>query len=218
MVKNVAILAVALFFILMVPLVEGDVSVGVKKGDWMEYSVSTTGSPPVAHDVTWARMEILDVEGVVLHANITVKNVNGEVSSSVRSFNFTAGQVQAWIIIPANLGTGDTFYDASIPGNVTIQGQTQKTVAGATRTITHASDSSKYKEWDKVTGMYTETVDNLGNYTINAYATATNMWTPQILGFDPTVFYAIIIVVAAVIVTAVLILVVYRRKLKLSNH
>lgn len=212
MFKKVAGLAVLLAVILLIPLVEADISVGVKPGDWMEYSVSTTGNPPEAHDVTWARMEIMDVEGSVLHANITVINVNGELSSSVRTFNFTAGQVQAWIIIPSNLSPGDTFYDASIPGDVMIQGQEQKTVAGATRTITYASDQDKYKEWDKVTGMYTETIDNLENYTINAYATATNMWAPQILGLDQTVFYAIVTLVVAVIVVAVLVLVVFRRK------
>ena len=214
MFKKSAALAVLLVIILLIPLAECNISVGVKPGDWMEYSVSTTGTPPAAHDVTWARMEILDVEGAVLHANITVRNVDGVVSSSVRTFNFTSGQVQAWIIIPANLSPGDTFYDASIPGDVTIQGQEQKTVAGATRTITHASDPDKYKEWDKTTGMYTETIDNLENYTINAYATATNMWAPQILGLDQTVFYAVIIVMVAVIVVAVLVLVVFRKKRK----
>lgn len=212
MFKKIAALAVVLVVILLTPLAEGNISVGVKKGDWMEYSVSTTGTPPEAHDVTWARMEILDVDGAVLHANITVKSAVGAVSSSVRTFNFTAGQVQAWIIIPANLGPGDTFYDASIPGNVTIQGQEQKIVVGASRTITHANDPGKYKEWDKATGMYTETIDNLENYTINAYATATNMWNPQILGLDQTVFYSIIVVSVVVIVIAVLVLIVFRRK------
>jgi len=214
MFKKIAALAVLLIVILLIPLAEGNISVGVKPGDWMEYSVSTTGTPPEGHDVTWARMEILDVEGTVLHANITVRNVNGTVSSSVRQFNFTSGQVQAWIIIPGNLSPGDTFYDSSIPGDVTIQGQEQKIVAGASRTITHANDSSKYKEWDKATGMYTETIDHLANYTIDAYATITNMWAPQILGLDQTIFYAIITVVVAVIVVAVLVLVVFRRKRK----
>ena len=159
-------------------------------------------------------MEILDVEGEVLHANVTVRNVDGVVSSSIRTFNFTDGQVQAWIIIPANLSPGDTFYDASIPGDVIIQGQVEKTVVGATRTITNASDSGKYKEWDKATGMYTETIDNLENYTINAFATATNMWAPQILGLEQAVFYAIIIVIVAVIAVAILVSVIFQRRRK----
>ncbi len=214
MFKKIAVLAVVLVTILLTPLSECNILIGVKKGDWMEYSVSTTGNPPEAHKVTWARMEILDVEGEVLHVNITVRSSDGTLSSSVRTFNFTAGQVQAWIIIPSNLSPGDTFYDASIPGDVTIQGETQKTVAGATRTITHSSDPGKYKEWDKATGMYTETVDNLENYTINALATSTNMWTPQITGLNQTVFYALIIVILTVIVVTILIVVVFRKKRK----
>ena len=211
MLQKVAALAFTIILIFLIPSTVGEISVGVKKGDWMEYSVVTTGSPPEGHDVTWAKMEILDVEGTVLHANITVLNVNGEVSSSVRTFNFTSGQVQAWIIIPANLSPGETFFDSSIPGNVTIEGEVQKSVAGATRTITHASDPHKYKEWDKATGMYTETIDNLPNYTIDAYATATNMWAPQILGMDQTIFY--VVIVAILVGIAVLILVLfYRRK------
>ena len=200
-------------------VVEGTITVGVKKGDWIEYNVSTTGAPPAAHDITWAKMEILDVEGVVLHANITTRSVNGTVSSAVRSFNFDEGQVQAWIIIPANLGPGDMFYDASIPGNVTIQGQEQKVVAGASRTITHASDSVKYKEWDKATGMFTLTRDNVGTYTVNATAIATNMWSPQILGLDQTVFYIIIIALIVVAVAVIVVSVVAVRKNRsLKNH
>lgn len=214
MFKTVAALIVLLVLASLIPFAICDISIGVKKGDWMEYTVSTTGTPPEGHDITWAKMEILDVEGTVLHANITALNVDGDVSSSVRTFNFTSGQVQAWIIIPANLSPGETFYDSSIPGNVTIEGEVQKTVAGAVRTVTHASDPYKYKEWDKATGMYTETMDNLANYSINAYATATNMWSPQILGLDQPVFYTIVAVISVAIVVSVLVLVVFRRQRK----
>ena len=35
--------------------------VGVKRGDWIKYNVTYTGSPFAGHNVNWARMEILDV-------------------------------------------------------------------------------------------------------------------------------------------------------------
>ena len=89
------------------------------------------GAVPAAQDLTWAKIEIVDVEGEAFHANFTVKYVNGTLSTSIRSFNFSTGNVQAWIIIPANLSPGQIFYDSSINSNVTIQGQIQKTVAGA---------------------------------------------------------------------------------------
>ncbi len=213
MYKKMAAIAVILVISLsMTETYARPISVGVKPGDWMEYTVSTTGTPPEAHDITWARMEIIDVEGVVLHANVTARSVNGTVSSTVRSFNFEEGRVQAWIIIPANLSPGDTFYDASVPGNITIQGQTQKLVAGATRTITHSSDPTKYKEWDKASGIFTLTQDNVGNYTVNAYAIATNIWAPQILGLDQPVFYALIITI--IVTVSLALIVVFARKKK----
>jgi hypothetical protein len=48
---------VPLVFILVIALsinaTEGKpISVGVKTGDWIEYSVVTTGTPPAAQDIT----------------------------------------------------------------------------------------------------------------------------------------------------------------------
>jgi hypothetical protein len=177
-------------------------SVGVRKGDWMEYYVRFTGQTSVpSKNVTWFRMQVLNIEGAAFQVNVTVGYVNGTFQSSVWNFNFTEGQVQGWLIIPSNLNPGNTFYDSWKPGNVTIEGEEQKIVAGASRTITHASDSIRIiKEWDKATGVYTYVVEHSENFTVITNAIATNMWAPQIL-LDQTVFYAL---VAAIIVLAVL--------------
>jgi hypothetical protein len=37
-------------------------SIGVKEGDWMEYNVNITGSPPLIHDITWMRIDVLQVK------------------------------------------------------------------------------------------------------------------------------------------------------------
>ena len=178
---------------------------GVKKGDWMEYKVNITG-PTFApsHNITRFRLEILNVEGAALQANITAWYVNGSIHSAVWKFNFTEGNVGGWIIIPSNLAVGDTFFDSGKPGNVTVEGVEQKTVAGATRVITHASDSKRpVKEWDMATGVYTYSVEHPKNLTIISTAVATNMWSPQILGINPPVFYEL---VAVIITLTVLIL------------
>jgi hypothetical protein len=53
----------------------------------------------------------------------------------------------------------------------------------------------------------------VGNYTINAQAIATNMWSPDlILGLNPTVFYALVAVIAALAVIVSLVIFVARRK------
>jgi hypothetical protein len=211
-------------------LVSGEPLVGVREGDWIEYDVSMSGkgSMPPTHDVRWFRIEVLPVEGAAFSVNLTSRYANGTVGSAIWKFNFTEGNVEGWIIIPANLGEGDTFYDYSIhtgvPVNVTIQDEEQKTVLGATRTVTYGKDSLRHKEWDKATGLFIGTTEFYKNVTtrsgwyiedltVTVKAVATNMWSPQILGLDQTTFYAIIIVsVVAVVILVSAVAVVMRKK------
>jgi hypothetical protein len=207
--KTLAATLITIIILASTTIVQGQIEVGVKEGDWIEYTVKTTGDAPVEHNIIWARMEILDIKGTEFHANVTSEFPNGTLFSLIRTFNFVEGQVQAWVIIPANLGPGATFYDASINRNVTIEGEEQLTYAGATRTITYINTPEKHKQWDKATGVFVKTQDTFENYTILATANATNMWSPQIFGLDRPVFYAvvtvIVIVVVAVLVSTVLI-------------
>jgi uncharacterized membrane protein YozB (DUF420 family) len=224
---TVLILVIMMVFVSIVVFpssADGNPLVGVKKGDWIEYTVNITGptSAP-AHNITWFRIEILDVEGAAFQANVTVRNDNGTLSSSNWKFNLTEGQVEGWVIIPANLGVGNTFYDSSKPANITIMGEEQKIVAGATRTITHASDSTRpVKEWDKATGVYTYSVEHPKNFTVISQAIATNMWSPQIVEQNQTSPNALMAtsILIAVLVASSIILVARRnrlRKLTLSH-
>lgn len=193
----------------------GQYVIGVKPGDWIEYNVTTTGAPPDEKHIVWARTDILNVTGDTFTANTTGQSPNGTYSSFVRTFNFYKGDVSAWIIIPANLSPGESFYDSYDNRNYTIGGEHEETFAGATRTITYINTTERYKQWDKATGVFVETIDNVGNYTVNATAYATNMWNPQILGLDQNVFYAVVAIVAIVIVLLVIaVLLVARRRMK----
>ena len=216
--------------VVSVALVSGEPLVGVKEGDWIEYDVSMTGtgSMPPTHDVRWFRIEVLPVEGAAFSVNLTSRYANGTVGSAIWKFNFTEGNVEGWIIIPANLGEGDTFYDYSIhtgiPVNVTIQDEEQKTVLGATRTVTYGKDSLRHKEWDKATGLFIGTTEYYKNVTtrtgwyiedltVTVKAVATNMWSPQILGLDQTMFYTSVTVgVVAVAILILAVAVVIRKK------
>jgi hypothetical protein len=145
---------------------------------------------------------------------MTVMYVNGTFRSSVWKFNFAEGNVGGWVIIPPNLGVGSTFYDSYKPADVTIEGEEQKIVAGASRTITHACDSTRIiKEWDKATGVYTYSVEHPKNFTVITNAIATNMWSPQILQVNQTVFYALVsVIIVLVVLVLVSVIVVTRRK------
>ena len=206
-------------------------SVGVKEGDWIEYDINVTGvgSMPPTHDVRWMRIDVLPVQGAAFSVNLTARYANGTVGSAIWKFNFTEGNVGGWIIIPSNLSQGDTFYDSWTtetrkPVNVTIQSQEQKTVLGATRTVTYGNDSFRHKEWDKATGVFVGSLEVYKNVTnkagwhiedlnVTIHATATNMWSPQNLELNQPPFYALIAagaVVAALIASSAIF--VARRK------
>jgi len=186
-------------------LAHGETAVGVKKGDWIEYTISITGPPlDQLRNLTWYRADILEVDGASFKANKTALTVNGTLYSSIWDFNLTQGQVQGWVIIPANLSTGDSFFDAAKSANITIEGEEQKTVLGANRTVTHASiPGLVYKEWDKTTGVYVHAIEYTTNYTVITNAIATNMWNPQTQGQNQTATYQL---VAVTIVLTVIIL------------
>ena len=72
--------------------------VGVKEGDWIEYTVATTGAPPREFEVTWARMEITNVEGKTIIANVTTKTGYGNLSSIVMTFDLEKGYLSGWAV------------------------------------------------------------------------------------------------------------------------
>ena len=74
-------------------LAYGEPSVGVKKGDWIEYTVSiTVQTSAPAHNITWFRIEILNVEGAAFQANVTLRTLMGH--SAVPSGSLTSLKVR----------------------------------------------------------------------------------------------------------------------------
>lgn len=210
MYKKLTVILIAITVFVCVSVVQAQTLVGVKEGDWIEYEVNTTGTPPEGHNITFARMEILEVQGNEFRANVTSEAKNGAVSNLLRTFDLAEGNVQGWVVIPANLSAGDTFYDSYIGRDILIEGEEERTVAGATRVTTYANTPERYKRWDKKTGVFVETIDTLEDYTIHATAVATNIWAPQIFGVDATLVYTVVIIVAVAVVASIVIII--RRK------
>ncbi len=192
---NAVFLVSILFSVLIVASpshASGGPSVGVKEGDWMEYNVNITGNaPPIHQGVVEMRIEVMHVEGAAFPANFTLRFANGTLSSSIWQFNFTEGNVGGWIIIPSILAPGKTFFDnfSKTDKEITIQSQERQTVLGASRTVTYANDSYRFKEWDKETGVFIRSSEIFRNWSAYVNLISTNLWRPQILGLNPTVFY-----------------------------
>lgn len=175
---SINLLIVLLIGFLSVSLAEADLSIGVNRGDWIEYAVTTSGSPPEQFNLTWARMQISNVNGASIEINVTTRSANGTMSSRMMILNLQKGEIGAWFIIPANLNVGDSFLDSD-GQYVMIQGEQQLEWAGDLRTLTNATTPQRIKQWDKLTGVFVQCIDVFDNYTINATANNTNMWKDQ---------------------------------------
>lgn len=214
--KNKTIMVLITSAVLLLQLAgvtSAQITVGVKKGDWIQYQVSFTGTPSPDHSVTSARMEILDVQGMIIQVNIISTLANGTTLTTNSTLNLQTGQLIDNFIIPANLETEDQFYDSNV-GNITITLTEQHTYAGAKRTVVSAQSLNNTYVWDQATGISVEGTTTASDYTMHSLATSTNIWQTEsnVVTIDPAVLYLIIVIV--VVIFAVIIILVMRRKHK----
>ncbi|MCW4019496.1 MAG: hypothetical protein NWF00_12605 [Candidatus Bathyarchaeota archaeon] len=208
-----AVFLVALVLAVTVGAVSAVVSVGVKEGDWIEYKVTTTGSPPADHDVQWARMEVTGVQGTAFDVEVTTQFSNGSFLHEVLTLNLEKGQIGDSFFIPANLDKGDVFFDANV-GTITIINVEQKTYANAERTVVSASTPQTTFFWDRETGAMMEAYSTYPeyNFAITTVVDKTNMWQPQISGLEAVGLYALTIAAVAVVVGIGVVLVLRRKR------
>jgi hypothetical protein len=196
--------------------VNADLSVGVQKGNWIEYSVTYTGSPSQDHTLDWARIDVTDVRGTDIYVSITSRYTNGSSEVFNSTLNLKTGHLIDDFIIPANLKTGDSFLDQN-QGNITISHTEQHTYAGALRTVISASKSQNTYVWDQATGVSLEGTSEQTDYSMHTIVEVTNMWHPSTgLNLSTLVF----ITIAAVLVTVMLVAMAvwFRKKRTLSPH
>ncbi|MGD6852802.1 MAG: hypothetical protein ACQCN6_12155 [Candidatus Bathyarchaeia archaeon] len=201
---------VLILFVGFASLASADLDVGVKRGDWIEYNVTYTGAPTQGHDVTWARMEILDVEGTDISVSITSRFSDGSTAVTNSTLNLQTGHLIDDFIIPANLEVGSTFLDENY-GNMTISSKQTADYAGAPRTVLSASAGNNTYVWDQATGVSVEGTSQTEEYSIHTVASATNMWeaAPQGLSWTMVVLVAAVVLIVVVVVALAL---RYRRK------
>jgi len=198
--------------VICVGAVSADGFVGVKEGDWIEYNVAFIGDSSQGHDVVWARMEIMEVQGVTISLNITTQSTNGTLKSGPYILNLETGELGDDFIIPANLNVGDSFYDKN-QGNITISSLEKKNVAGAQRDVLFGANPDTEYQWDRTTGVLIEAYSQYPAYTIATKVDKTNLWQPQLLflGLEQTQFY-ILLAVIAVAMLLIVGIVIFRRR------
>jgi hypothetical protein len=192
-------------------VVLADAVVGVKQGDWVEYNVSFTGTPPPEHDVVWARMEVTGVEGQRVNATFISQLANETMLSVPEDLDFSTGRLIDMFIIPTELNAGDVFYAQGV-GNITIDNVSVRGAAGAARTVVNAEAEDTQWYWDRATGVVVEARTANAVYTLDTIATNTGLWSPQILGIDTDIFYALVILLAALVIVATVVVGVQRKR------
>jgi len=192
-----------------------EVQVGVKAGDWIKVEYTITGWPAGQPCPEWLKVEFLTVEGTNATVRVTMHISDGTEQNATVPVIIGAGGGEAFglsgFVIPANLTAGDTVYISGY-GNITIEGETTRTYAGASRTVVYASFSQYGTQltyyWDKQTGVMVEASTTSGSVTATAKATETNLWQPAPSGFpiEPIYIIAIAIIISIIIVAAILLI------------
>jgi hypothetical protein len=185
-----------------------EIVVGVKPSDWIEYNVTFTGDIIEQHDVTWAKIEVLTVEGKTIDIKVTSIFSDGREETETLTLNLETGQIGDAFIIPANLDRGDTFLE-QYEGTITISGVEEKTYMGAKRKVVYATTSQTTFYWDQSTGFLVEATSFYTDFTMVTNAEKTNMWQTQAFKLDPIVF---IVLIVLVIVAVSVIFLIYKMK------
>ena len=188
-----------------------NVNVGVKQGDWMEYSVSYDGNP--SDDRTnWFRVEIEKVEETNITAHFEFERINGEKYSFSETYDLKVG-FHDTIIISSGLDLDDQFYHDQF-GSINLEYIEDYGYADEERTVVAANFSNTTTHWDKTTGILTQ-LDwkQTPDLTVHWLIEKTSLWGQP--GID------MILIVGlgfAIVIVLLIVLLFFRRKKKKSEN
>ncbi|MFQ5848725.1 MAG: hypothetical protein ACE5IQ_13775 [Candidatus Methylomirabilales bacterium] len=152
---------------------------GVEAGDFVKYSLEYTGYPSGIPLPTSMEIEFLSVSGTEATVRMTVHSSDGTKLTEEMTLDLAVGGGSlggvVGFVIPVGRTTGDSVFMSGV-GDVTIEGETTRTYAGASRTVVFAGIMGLTYYWDKQTGVLVEVSGVTGGLTVSAKATETNMW------------------------------------------
>jgi hypothetical protein len=189
-----------------------DISVGVKKGDWIKYQVKETGNVAADYNITWARIDVTSVQGAKINIDVQTGYANGTLYPEKVPLNIAAGAIGDGFFVPTNLNLGDQFY-SEYQGNMTIISIWQLEVGGALRTVISATSNQTTYYWDKQTGILVGATTSFPSFTLFTMTSGTNLWQPQILGLESTAFYEVILIIIVFLVAVFAVLILRKRKI-----
>ena len=206
---KISLTMAALLLSISVFSVFAPVSVGVKEGDWVEYTAAYTGNPPDTYPET-ARIEVETIQGTTITVEIERSLLNGTPTSHSETFDLENGAPNL-IIIPANLGEDDEVHHEDL-GTFALEGVEDYRFKGTTRDLVYAYVLNTEFSWDRRTGILVEAIQTTDTFTQTLSAVNTNIVQPQASDVDPLLIYGIIIAAIIIIIVVVVLLVLRRKK------
>ena len=183
------------------------VSVGLKEGDWIEYEITYTGTPPETYPET-ARFEVQTIQGTNITLEIKTDSLDGTKNTNTVSFDLEEGAPD-FIIIPSNLNAFDEVYHAEV-GSIEILGIEEYSFEGETRELVYGNVADLDYNWDRTTGILIQLDQITDTYTQTWLAINTNIVQTQASDLDPMLVYGLII--AIIIILVIILLFVLKRK------
>ena len=181
------------------------VSVGVKQGDWIEYSASHTGNYPNDLSKRFS-MKVEEIDGKKITVSAEGQNLDGKDWSISETYDLETG-FHDLLLIPSGLDVGDQFYHEEF-GNIDIQGAENYEYAGEERTVVWATFLGNTLHWDQDSGVLCQADWNWSSdYEARWILDKTSLWGQN--GLDVTLI-AILGMAAAILI--ILFLFIRRKK------
>ena len=200
--RSLLFLISILISFLIVPVC-AQVNVGLSEGDWMEYDVSYTGSPPDYYPES-SRFEVQSIQGTTFTVSIKNDLLNGTQSTKDYTFNLENGAPDL-IIVPSNLDVGDEVIHEDV-GSFLVEGISEYDYEGVTRELVYANVAQVDFSWDRATGVLIEAEQSQDTWTQTFLAVDTNIVQSQFLGLNSMLIYGIVIGVAIILVVVIVII------------
>jgi hypothetical protein len=201
-----------------------NVEIGVESGDWMKYNIISDER----NFTGWQKVDIYSVDGTFFRFNTTLYSDTFGYQYETGKYNMSEmdshpvaypDDTIEFIVIPADLKTGETFYYYNW-GLTEIAGENAEIFDGAVRQTIYATytpssgmraEASKIEyKWDKTTGILLEFLAYFPDgKTSSGKLFDTNIWYPkQDHNFSLTYVTAIVVILTV----AVSILFIIRRR------
>jgi hypothetical protein len=186
-----------------------ELTFGLKKGDWFDYSVTWTGGNPEWYYLVSIKGEVISVSDEEVEIQWESENVGGQKQTYSETYHVNLGG-HTINIIPADLEIGHSIFSED-HGVIDIDGEECYDYAGSNRHILWAVEDFGTIHWDREAGLLVQSDSEVGELHRRMLLEKTNAWENENAGLDLILIAAVGIISIAILL---FLLILFRRKKK----